>query len=164
VESIQSALGVKGCALFLIDHASKELEVAASTGLSEEYLKKGTAGFGGVKWLYPSNNWGSRHGILVSPNAKKVTFWTKAENVENKVSFGSGPGASQFNPTGWETKITLDSLSTEWTQHEINISTQVNLEIATKGFLEVNSIFGWNATLPTESSTMKFYVAGITVE
>jgi GAF domain-containing protein len=42
VESIQSALGVKGCALFLIDHASKELEVAASTGLSEEYLKKGT--------------------------------------------------------------------------------------------------------------------------
>lgn len=41
VESIQSALGVKGCALFLINHTSKELEVAASTGLSEEYLKKG---------------------------------------------------------------------------------------------------------------------------
>ena len=42
VESVQMALGVKGCALFLINRESKELEVAASTGLSEEYLNKGT--------------------------------------------------------------------------------------------------------------------------
>ena len=42
VDSIQMALGVKGCALFLINHATKELEVAASTGLSDEYLNKGT--------------------------------------------------------------------------------------------------------------------------
>jgi GAF domain-containing protein len=41
VESIKSALGIKGCALFLINRQSKELEVAASTGLSEEYLNKG---------------------------------------------------------------------------------------------------------------------------
>jgi GAF domain-containing protein len=41
VESLKSALGIKGCALFLINHQSKELEVAASTGLSEEYLSKG---------------------------------------------------------------------------------------------------------------------------
>ena len=42
VESIQSALGLKGCALFLINQKSKELEVAASTGLSKDYLNKGT--------------------------------------------------------------------------------------------------------------------------
>jgi len=42
VESIQSALGLKGCALFLINQKSKELEVAASTGLSTDYLNKGT--------------------------------------------------------------------------------------------------------------------------
>jgi signal transduction protein with GAF and PtsI domain len=42
VESIQMALGVKGCALFLINHETKELEVASSTGLSDEYLNKGT--------------------------------------------------------------------------------------------------------------------------
>jgi GAF domain-containing protein len=41
VESLKSALGIKGCALFLINHQSKELEVAASTGLSEAYLSKG---------------------------------------------------------------------------------------------------------------------------
>jgi GAF domain-containing protein len=41
VESIKSALGVKGCTLFLMNYRSKELEVAASAGLSTEYLNKG---------------------------------------------------------------------------------------------------------------------------
>lgn len=42
VESIQSALDLKGCALFLMNQKTNELEVAASAGLSEEYLNKGT--------------------------------------------------------------------------------------------------------------------------
>ncbi len=42
VDSIQSTLGLKGCALFLMNPKTKELEVAASAGLSEEYLNKGT--------------------------------------------------------------------------------------------------------------------------
>ena len=41
VDSLTSALKVKGCALFLINHRTKEMEVAAATGLSEEYLNKG---------------------------------------------------------------------------------------------------------------------------
>ncbi|MGD8251940.1 MAG: GAF domain-containing protein [Desulfobacterales bacterium] len=42
VESIHSALSLKGCALFLINRETKELELAASAGLSREYLNKGT--------------------------------------------------------------------------------------------------------------------------
>lgn len=41
VKSIKSALDIKGCTLFLINRSSNELEVAASTGLSKEYLNKG---------------------------------------------------------------------------------------------------------------------------
>jgi GAF domain-containing protein len=41
VESIKAALDIKGCTLFLINRKSKKLEIAASTGLSAEYLKKG---------------------------------------------------------------------------------------------------------------------------
>ena len=41
VESIKTALDIKGCALFLINPKSDELEVAASCGLSKEYLNKG---------------------------------------------------------------------------------------------------------------------------
>jgi signal transduction protein with GAF and PtsI domain len=41
VESVKSAMKVKGCTLFMINRKTKELEVAASSGLSKEYLEKG---------------------------------------------------------------------------------------------------------------------------
>ncbi len=41
VESIKTALGVKGCAVFLINRHTDELELAASFGLSEQYISKG---------------------------------------------------------------------------------------------------------------------------
>jgi len=41
VDSIQSALDAKGCALYLMNKETHELEVAASSGLSTGYLKKG---------------------------------------------------------------------------------------------------------------------------
>ena len=41
VEGIKTALDAKGCALFLINRKTDELEVAASYGLSNEYLDKG---------------------------------------------------------------------------------------------------------------------------
>ncbi len=41
VEGIKTALDIKGCALFLLDHSTHELQVAASFGLSDEYLNKG---------------------------------------------------------------------------------------------------------------------------
>lgn len=42
VESITDVLDVKGCCIFLINRKTSELEVAASFGLSEEYINKGT--------------------------------------------------------------------------------------------------------------------------
>ena len=41
VESVKTSLDIKGCALFLLNPESNELEVAASSGLSSEYLQKG---------------------------------------------------------------------------------------------------------------------------
>jgi signal transduction protein with GAF and PtsI domain len=41
VGGIRDALGVKGCTLFLTNHKTKQLEVAASIGLSNNYLNKG---------------------------------------------------------------------------------------------------------------------------
>lgn len=41
VESITTALKAKGCALFLINEKSDELEIAAVYGLSQEYVNKG---------------------------------------------------------------------------------------------------------------------------
>ena len=41
VESIKTALGAKGCALFLINRKENELQLATSYGLSDEYINKG---------------------------------------------------------------------------------------------------------------------------
>jgi GAF domain-containing protein len=41
VESIKTALDAKGCSLFLINGKTNELELAASYGLSDDYLNKG---------------------------------------------------------------------------------------------------------------------------
>jgi GAF domain-containing protein len=41
VEGIKTALDIKGCALFLLNQTTNELKVAASYGLSDEYLNKG---------------------------------------------------------------------------------------------------------------------------
>ncbi|OQY60424.1 MAG: histidine kinase [Desulfobacteraceae bacterium 4572_88] len=41
VESVKTALDIKGCALFLINRKTDELELAASFGLSDEYINKG---------------------------------------------------------------------------------------------------------------------------
>lgn len=41
VESVKTALVVKGCAIFLINKKSNQLELAASYGLSEKYINKG---------------------------------------------------------------------------------------------------------------------------
>jgi len=41
VQSVKKALGIKGCALLLTNKQTEELEIAASSGLSDEYLNKG---------------------------------------------------------------------------------------------------------------------------
>ncbi len=41
VDSIKTALDVKGCALFLFNRKTDELELATSFGLSDEYIDKG---------------------------------------------------------------------------------------------------------------------------
>lgn len=41
VEGIKTALDIKGCSLFLLNKTTNELSVAASYGLSDEYLNKG---------------------------------------------------------------------------------------------------------------------------
>lgn len=41
VEGIKTALGIKGCALFLHNRTTGELKIAASYGLSDEYINKG---------------------------------------------------------------------------------------------------------------------------
>jgi signal transduction protein with GAF and PtsI domain len=44
-ESVKTAFKAKGCSVFLVDRETKELGLVASSGLSQEYLKKGPIHF-----------------------------------------------------------------------------------------------------------------------
>ena len=44
-ESVKTAFKAKGCSIFMINRETEELELAASRGLSEEYLKKGPVNY-----------------------------------------------------------------------------------------------------------------------
>jgi GAF domain-containing protein len=41
VESVRSAMQIKGCTLFFMNRKTNDLDIAASSGLSDEYLQKG---------------------------------------------------------------------------------------------------------------------------
>lgn len=41
VDNVKETLNMKGCALYLINEGTNEFELAASNGLSDEYLEKG---------------------------------------------------------------------------------------------------------------------------
>jgi signal transduction protein with GAF and PtsI domain len=41
VEAVKTALGVKGCSIFLVNKKTQELELAGAFGLSKNYLNKG---------------------------------------------------------------------------------------------------------------------------
>ncbi|THB73205.1 MAG: GAF domain-containing protein [Desulfobacteraceae bacterium] len=44
-ESVKTAFNAKGCCVFLVDRDSRQLELVASSGLSQEYLTKGPTHF-----------------------------------------------------------------------------------------------------------------------
>lgn len=44
-ESVKTAFKAKGCSVFLVDRETRELGLVASSGLSDEYLKKGPIHF-----------------------------------------------------------------------------------------------------------------------
>ncbi len=44
-ESVKTAFKAKGCSVFLVDRKTRELGLVASSGLSQEYLKKGPIHF-----------------------------------------------------------------------------------------------------------------------
>jgi hypothetical protein len=129
------------------------------------YTKDGGAGWGGMKWLYPSNNWGTRQGLPISSSALTVTFWAAAEKVHVPITFTAGLPVAEFNPDGWEMDTIVNSLPAEWTKYEIDVTYGVNWEISKNGIFQPESMFGWSVQWgATPFEELVFYVTGIVVE
>lgn len=71
-----------------------------------------TAGWAGVVWQYPNNNWGTQPGKCIGDGATKLTFYAKATTDDVTLDFGAGDAGSLENVT----------LTTSWEKYEFDLS------------------------------------------
>jgi len=91
------------------------------------------AGWVGVYWLNPVNNWGGEKGGFNLTGAKKLTFWARGENGgEHIVRFGIGGVSGQYSDS---CKVEIDSivLTKKWKKYTIDLIGK-NLSYISGGF------------------------------
>lgn len=106
----------------------------------------GTAGWGGVLWQYPANNWGSKAGFTLPAGATKVSFQAKGAKGGEKVTFLAGGiiGAGMPHTDSLKASVTV-TLTNAWAPYTIDISGQT--------YSQVLGGFGWTM-VATDAGTM----------
>ena len=117
-----------------------------------EYKK--TAGWGGVVWQNPDNDWGDRPGGLDLSGATKLTFWARGESGGEEVRFGFGliGKEKQYFDTGKSEKLV--QLTKQWKQ--------VTIDIAGQDLQRIKSGFYW--TCAVSDKPIRFYIDSIRYE
>jgi len=99
---------------------------SGSTSVRIEHAPNRSQGAGwiGVYWQNPANNWGSKRAGFNLTGAKKVTFWAKGEKGGEIISeFKIGGLTGEFSDSA-AAGIGPVMLTTEWKQYEIDLSGQ----------------------------------------
>ncbi|MFH0732944.1 MAG: hypothetical protein V2A72_08550 [Candidatus Omnitrophota bacterium] len=78
------------------------------------------AGWVGVYWQNPENNWGSKDGGFNLSAATKLTFWAKGEKGDEKLEFKAG-GVTGAYPDTDIASIGPVPLTKEWKKYEIDL-------------------------------------------
>ncbi|MCB4756046.1 MAG: hypothetical protein LHV69_03285 [Elusimicrobia bacterium] len=86
--------------------------------------RKQGAGWGGVYWQYPQNNWGDKKGGYDLTGYNKLTFWAKGEKgdeVVDKFFMGGITGQTEEGDSD-EASISPVKLTKEWQKFEIPLT------------------------------------------
>jgi hypothetical protein len=89
-----------------------------------DYSAKGSLGWAGIYWLYPSSNWGELPGKNIE-GYKKVTFEARGELGGEKAEFmvGGIDTGKKYNDSIQTARSTgLKTLTTEWKKYEIDLN------------------------------------------
>jgi hypothetical protein len=93
------------------------------TCLKIQYSTKGPAGWAGIFWMTPANNWGKIKGAGYDlSQAKKLTFWMRGEKGGERIAaikFGGIVGPYPDTDSGSLENIKLKN---EWTQYTIDLT------------------------------------------
>ncbi|HEX8552571.1 MAG TPA: glycoside hydrolase family 2 TIM barrel-domain containing protein [Abditibacteriaceae bacterium] len=93
------------------------------TALKAQYTSG--AGWGGVVWQSPANDWGAKPGGYDLTGSNRVTFWARGENGGESVSFSLGLiGKEQPYPDTGKGNLDKVILSKDWKQYEISLDGQ----------------------------------------
>jgi hypothetical protein len=118
-------------------------------GTSMAMAFNSNAGWGGVAFQDPPNDWGTAEGGYDLTGAKRVSFWARGEKGGEKVKFEFGilrRGAAYFDTATGEMQATL---SADWKEY--------SLDLAGKDLRRIKTGFVWTAA--SEGAPIRFYVA-----
>jgi hypothetical protein len=100
--------------------------------LRVKYAAVGEAGWAGVMWQNPANNWGTVDGGYNLSRARKLSFWAKGDKGGEVVEFILGGASSVFPDSDGVTTGDIKLTST-WTRYELDLSA-ANLSYISSGF------------------------------
>ena len=106
-----------------LSYASKEAPFAGSTCIKIMYtanLSQG-AGWSGIYWQNPPNNWGNQAGGYDLTGAEKITIMARGNNGEEIVEFKMGGIMGSCGDTDQASTGPVQLLN-EWQKYEINLA------------------------------------------
>jgi len=118
-----------------IDIGCQENPHSGNTCIKITYSGEPTQGAGwvGVFWQNPENNWGSKDGGYNLSAAKKLTFWARGAKGGEKLEFKVG-GITGMYPDSDMTGIGPLDLTAEWQQYSIDLE-GMDLSYISGGFV-----------------------------
>ena len=140
-----------------LTYASKKEPHSGATCIRIMYtavLSRG-AGWAGIYWQNPANNWGNQKGGYDLAGAKKLTFWAKGAKGGEIVEFKIGGIIGSQGDTAQASTGPIQ-LSSDWKQYSLDVS-QMDLSRIIGGFCLVIS----NADNPDGAT---FYLDDIVYE
>jgi hypothetical protein len=96
------------------------------------------AGWAGVFWQHPANNWGDKKGGYNLTGAKKLTFWARGAKGGEKIAEFKMGGISGEYPDSDSAQIGPVELTAQWKQYTI--------DLADKDLSYINGAFAWSAS------------------
>ncbi|MFH1378838.1 MAG: hypothetical protein ABII23_01050 [bacterium] len=114
------------------------------------------AGWAGIYWQNPANNWGTRKGGYNLSGAKRVAFWARGEQGGEFISeFKVGGITGEYFDSD-QVGITDIELTKNWKRYEIDLS-ESDLSYISGGFC-------WAANLDNNPDGITFYLDDIVYE
>ena len=106
-----------------ISYASKNNPHSGTTCIRVRYKAElsQSAGWAGVYWQHPANNWGTKKGGYDLTGAKKLTFWARGEKGDEIVEFKMG---GIVGPEGDSDQASTGpvKLSAEWEEFTLDLT------------------------------------------